>query len=159
MTRGYPRRKIVWIGCRLTPPMRALSLSKRPSTGLACRWRLPELEHARDFAESNAICGGRSVVNAMTTELSERARTTVEGDWSSVRGGPVFVKRYEHMLLGEEGVAVLTGVDGPNSEVDLGDRSVSYADCMDLVLEGARRAKRIAGSEGEYAGFEIEGFR
>jgi hypothetical protein len=62
----------------------------------------------------------------------------------------------EHMLLSEEGVAIITDVDGPNLEVDFRDRSVSYADCMDLVLESARRTQRARGGKGEYAGLEVE---
>jgi hypothetical protein len=64
----------------------------------------------------------------------------------------------EHMLLSEEGIAVFTDVDGPNLEVDFRDWSVSCADCMDLVLECARRTQSAAGLKREGAGFEVDGF-
>lgn len=115
---------------------------------------LPELEFTRNLADCGDFSGRRSDVDAMTAELGEGAGTAVEGDRSSAES--VFVD--EHMFLSEEGVAVCTAVDGPKLEVDFRDRSVSCADCLDVVYEGARRTQCARGLESKSARFEVDGF-
>src|SRR5215216_2266717 len=113
---------------------------------------LPELEHARDIADCGAFSARQSVVNAVTAELGEGAGTTVQGDRSSA--GSVFID--EHMLLSQESVAVVTDIDGPNLEVGFRVPIVCSGECMDLILECARRTQGARGSKGEYAGLEVE---
>jgi hypothetical protein len=100
---------------------------------------LAELEDTRDFADANASLSV-SDVDAMTAQGGVIAGTPVEADRSGVRRVGEVKK---DMLASEEAAtSVLTGVDGPELQVELfgmRDGSVISTLRYELVLKCAGR--------------------